>query len=160
MKVTVNKFLSVALALLVLWGAPETALAAKPQGPLTVTIKAAGKVKPGATARFDVTVVTQMDGDMTITLFPPPGAKVKAGETLWRGEVGARGRKTLSVTLELPVTEQQEFRATATIIGPNNARFGAGASYPIATAKSSAAPKQKRGTRQGQEIIEVPVPAK
>lgn len=154
-----DNVLKTMLLLLLMWVVPATALAEKPQGPITVQIKAVGKAKPGATVSFDVTAVSLLDGEMTITLFPPPGAKVTAGELRWRGEVAAHGRKKVSITVELPATENQEFRATATMVDVNGARFGAGASYPIAS-KATATSKQKKSLREGQEIIEVPVPAK
>ncbi len=148
----------VCLAFMVLAG--SVAWAEKPGSPLTVTIKTSGKVTPGETATFDVTAVSQMDGELTITLLPPPGAVVVAGDLLWRGEVAAHGKKKLSLSIQLPTSEEQEFRAVANITGPSGARFGAGAHYSIATKAAKEDPKVRRSNRDGETIIEMPVPKK
>lgn len=135
------------------------AWAEKPGSPLTVDIKMSGKAVPGETATFDVTVTTQVDGDLTITLLPPAGAAVVTGELLWRGTVTAHGKKRMSLSVKLPLTDEQEFRAVANITGPNGARFGAGARYSIAT-KADKHSKERHSIREGEEIVEIPVPKK
>lgn len=153
-----NKYLGI-LLLLLAGCTPIVAIAEKPQGPITVEIKSAGRLSSGSSVSFEVTAVSLLDGEMTITLFPPAGAKVTAGELIWRGEVSAHARKRVSLTVELPLSEQQEFRATATMTDVNGARFGSGARYPITT-KSAPTIKHKYDKRNGQAVIEVPLPAK
>lgn len=135
------------------------AWAKKPGSPLMVTIKTSGKATPGGTATFEVSVTTQMDGELTITLLPPAGATVTSGDLVWRGAVAAHGKKKMSLSIELTQSEEQEFRAVAKVTGPNGERFGATARHVIAT-KAAKESKEQRTIRNGEEIIELPVPAK
>ena len=127
---------------------------AKPDVPVTVTLRALDEPVPGEVVRLQARVTTRVDAeDLSLRIEAPEGLSFLDGRTQWQGSLPADESRGLEVDLVVPESGRHTVTATAVLRFPGG-RFSAQDTYTVGPEAATRRPAGGVEIRRRDGVVE------